>query len=101
MKQLLGEENQIGTEEEERRGSDRKGEEEVDLNRDITVEEIKYAIDKIKNGKATGEDGIAAEFLENLPREWLEEITLIVNNIFKGGDMIKGWNVAIIYPIFT
>ncbi len=43
----------------------------------LNDEEIIEAIGKLKNGKATGQDGIAAEFLKARPPElvdWLIEI---------------------------
>lgn len=62
-------------------GEERKEGEEDELNRDISIEETLEAMRRMKNGKAVGEDGI-------------------VNEIFKGGDMIKGWDGARIFPIF-
>lgn len=52
---------------------DREEKEEGDLNRDVIVEEVQNALNKIKNKKAAGEEGIAAEIIKNLPREWLEK----------------------------
>lgn len=54
----------------------------------------------MKKGKAAEEEGIVVEFLKYLTGKWIEEIVGIMNEIFKGEDLIKGWEVARIYPIF-
>lgn len=45
---------------------------------------------RIKNEKTAGEDGIAVEFLKYIPEDWLKELAEIMNEIFKGGGLVKG-----------
>lgn len=54
----------------------------------------------MKNGKAAGEDGIALEFFKYMPKVWLEKMSMIINRIFRGEKLVKGWKIARIYPIF-
>lgn len=68
------------------------------MDREISLEEVERTLGAMKNGKAAGEDGIAVEFLKYLPRDWIK-LAWIINNIFLGKEMIKGWEVARIYPI--
>lgn len=70
------------------------------LNRDIETVEVKLALKKMKNKKAAGEDGLKVEFLKYLPNIWIKELTGILNGIWEKEDMIKGWEVARIYPIY-
>lgn len=78
-----------------------EGEEEGNeiLNREIGIDEVQRTLASMKNGKAAGEDGVPVEFLKYLPRVWVQEITEILNDIFKGGEFIEGWKVARIFPI--
>lgn len=39
------------------------------------------------------------EFIEYLPGIWMKEVTEIINEVFKGDKLIKGWEVARIFPI--
>lgn len=58
------------------RGKEKEPEEKIgeeteegieELHREITVEEMVEALMEMKNGKAGGEDGVAIEFIKNLP----------------------------------
>lgn len=70
------------------------------LNSDITYTEVSRALGKMRSNKAAGEDGITAEFVKGLPVVWINELAGITNEIFKKGELIKGWEVARIYPIY-
>lgn len=70
-----------------------------ELDRKISVEEVELALGKMKNGKAEGEDGVAVEFLKNLPRTWLEEVVEVMNEMMEGEEFIEGWKTARIFPI--
>lgn len=82
-------------------GGQEEGEEEGNevMNREIGIDEVQRALASMKNRKAAGEDGVPVEFLKYLPREWVQEIAEILNEIFKGGEFIEGWKVARIFPI--
>lgn len=56
-------------------------------------------MNRMKNNKAAGEDGLTAEFLKYLPRIWTGELVKILNEVFDKGELLKGWEVARIYPI--
>lgn len=109
FKKLLGGEDEKGGEEkngggtsrgEEERGREDEGEDgEEEMDREITLIEIGKALGRMKNGKAAGEDGIVIEFLKYSPMNWKSEIAEILNGIFNGEKMIKGWETARIFPI--
>ena len=54
---------------------------------------------KMKNNKAAGEDGVVIEFMKALPREELKELTEILNEFWKNGEIETGWEVGRIFPI--
>ena len=59
------------------------------LDREITIEEIKFAINKAKKNKAPGEDRITYEFFKNSTDEFLSILTSVHNIAFeKGGRKI-------------
>lgn len=70
-----------------------------EMEKDIELEEVKKVLRGMKNGKAAGEDGVPIEFLKYLPETWLREVSEILNEIYKGKDMVEGWKVARIFPI--
>lgn len=65
----------------------------------LTMEEIKSHIHKLKNNKASGEDGIVAEFLKNLGPKSLEELTQIVQEIWQTEIIPEDWKTALIHPL--
>lgn len=69
------------------------------LDGDISFAEFCGALKSLKNGKAAGEDGIAAEFLKHLPESWKKELWGVVQKGWETGTMREGWNVARIFPI--
>ncbi|CAG5109335.1 Similar to LINE-1 reverse transcriptase homolog (Nycticebus coucang) [Cotesia congregata] len=58
------------------------------------------AVKRLGNRKASGEDGIAAEFMKNLPRDVLEEIREIINKMWEESKFQEGWEKARIIPIY-
>ena len=68
-----------GKSEEDRQ--ENEGEEENELNREIGLAEVERVLKKLKKNNTAGEDGIPGEFLKNLTREWIEEITEILNEL--------------------
>ena len=69
------------------------------LNSPITAEEIKQAIQKLKCKKATGVDGISAEFHKYGCNELLPESELLFNTILTNGEYSSIWDTGIIHPV--
>lgn len=69
------------------------------LNDPLKSEEIELAIRNMKAGKAAGEDGIAAEFLKNLPECGHKELIELIKEIWEKGKIIEEWTTATIFPI--
>ena len=70
---------------------DRKEKEEIEeLNGPPILEtEVKYAIEKLKNGKSPGIDGIRGEELKALDENGINIITEICNEMYESGTMPK------------
>ena len=71
---------------------------ESSLNEAFTMSELKKAIKQSKNKTAPGADTITYEMIKNLPRECLEILLVLYNEIWHSGDLPKEWNHAIILP---
>ena len=69
------------------------------LNTAITEEEVKYAIKKLKCGKASGLDGVNAEMLKLCGEEVILFLTSLFNVIFEEGTYPQEWAKAIIIPL--
>ena len=72
----------------------------IDLDADITEEEIRYAIDKLKTGKAPGVDQIPPEFYKCIRDNILGYLKSLYNTIFNKAKFPTAWATAIIVPIF-
>ena len=70
------------------------------LDEDIGAEELIKAVRRIRNKKAPGEDGITAKFIKGLPTEKWAEFRKVLNTIWEKGEMVKGWEISRIFPIF-
>lgn len=68
---------------------------------DFDVLDMYKGINKLKNGKAEGEDGIKGEFIKQIDVRNIVKITKMVNNL-RGVDerLPEGWKKALILPIF-
>ena len=67
-----------------------------------TVEEVKSAISKLKNGKATGTDGLAAELLKyNDCVELPHFITHLLVDVWNGGDVPSSWKHSRVRCLFN
>ena len=62
------------------------------LNASFNFQEVKTALNSMKNGKARGWDNIPNEALKNLPDNMLVKITELFNKIKTSGVMPNGWN---------
>ena len=65
----------------------------------ITSAEVKHAIKKLKNNKATGTDLIAAEMLKALDDGPIEKLTQLCNAIYNTGYWPKYLKESICIPI--
>ena len=65
----------------------------------ITSAEVKHAIKKLKNNKATGTDLIAAEMLKALDDGPIEKLTQLCNEIYNTGYWPKDLKESIFIPI--
>ncbi|KAK6762063.1 hypothetical protein RB195_022963 [Necator americanus] len=64
-----------------------------------TDSEVLVCIQKIKNGKSTGNDGISAEMLKYLPPSGIREMTKIIRSIWIDERILDSWRHAIITPL--
>ncbi|KAK6755500.1 hypothetical protein RB195_014083 [Necator americanus] len=64
-----------------------------------TVSEVQICIQKMKNGKSGGDDGISAEMLKYLPPSGIREMTKIIRSIWIDGRIPDSWGHAIIIPL--
>ena len=86
-----GEESEIGTR--------REVEESEEVADEITEEEVRRAIWKLKSGKASGVCGIQGELLKaggEVSVKWLQEI---YNMVWRTGVVPRDWRRAVIVPI--
>lgn len=58
---------------------------------EILENEVKSAIQQLKDGKATGPDNIEAEFLKLLGKEGITLTTQVFNNIYNSGNIPHEW----------
>ena len=69
------------------------------LNAPIHTEEITFAIKKLKNKKAIGSDGLAAEFYKNSDGHLDKPLSALFNYILNSGNYPVAWSTGIINPI--
>jgi hypothetical protein len=65
---------------------------------EILKEEVIYAIRKLREGKASGYDGISAEMLKALEDKGISTLLNICNKIWKTGEWPKDWLKSIFIP---
>ena len=65
-----------------------------------TIDEVKKAIDSLKNGKAPGPDGIPGEVYKCLDEEALQRLLEIFDICWQAGGVPKQWLHAIISTIY-
>jgi hypothetical protein len=75
-----------------------------DLNRQfvcrIQESEVKYALKRLKGGKAMGPDGIPIEVWRSLGDVVIVWLTKLFNLIFRSNKMPDEWRQSILVPIF-
>jgi hypothetical protein len=62
-----------------------------ELDKNLSLLEIKQALNKMKPNKSPGNDGISNEFLVNLPDNALIAIQKALNDVFNSGDIPESW----------
>ena len=67
------------------------------LDTDISTEEVHLAIDRMKDGKASGADGLCAELFKNLDAITLRTLTKLFNKVFQ---LAASWAQVLIIPIY-
>ena len=70
------------------------------LNRNIELEEISKAIDKLKVSKAPGKDGVISEFLKFCKPTFSTDLTLLFNYIIEQRQFPEHWAEGLRNPIF-
>ena len=56
---------------------------------DVDEEELNQVINRLKNGKAVGEDDIAGEYLKALTTVSREQLRIEINSVFMGGGLYQ------------
>ena len=74
--------------------------EDLELDYDITEEEVRHAVFHQKNGKSPGPDQIAAEIIKTSYEHISPLLISIYNNLFKNAIYPESWAVGYIVPIF-
>ena len=67
---------------------------------EVSVEDVRKAVKKIKNGKAPGVDGITSEMLKYGGESVIEWLTRVCNVCFMEGRVPKDWQRAVIVPFY-
>ena len=61
----------------------------IDLNKEITLDEVKKILKKLKKKKAVGVDRLSNEMTKNTPIHFIEIILQVFNKCLKTGDIPK------------
>ena len=72
---------------------------ELDYNDIITQKEVEIALKKLKNGKASGNDGISPEFFHNFSPTLVTFLCVLFNTIFNTGIYPSTWCQSLIFPL--
>ena len=73
---------------------------QLDVNMDpISEEEINKAIQRLKNGKAAGADGVSAELLKSGGQVVVEKLTNLCNEVWYKQTVPQDWKNGIIIPL--
>lgn len=67
---------------------------------EIKMEELKEAIQRLKNGKAPGNDKITTEMVKNMGEEGRQFLLEILNKIWEEEKIPSDWELGLIVPIF-
>ena len=67
---------------------------------EVSVEDVRKAVKKIKNGKAPGVHRNTSEMLKYGGESFIEWLTRVCNVCFMEGRVPKGWQRTAIVPFF-
>ena len=70
-----------------------------EIEKDLTIVELKQSVRALKNGKPLGSDGIRPQFLKHLPDVALNQVLTIANHSWRTYWVPQQWRSAIIIPI--
>ena len=70
------------------------------LTQDISRNEIKVAISRMKNGKSTGMDGIPVEVWNCLGEEGIDMLWDLMKGIYEQEKIPTEWRDSVIIPIY-
>ena len=70
-----------------------------ELNRDIQADEVKAAIDHLRNGKSPGPDNVIGELLKRAQSVGIPFLVKFFNYLFSQGQFPKQWTKALLVPI--
>ena len=70
------------------------------LNADITEVEVNKCIENLKNGKASGIDGILNEFIKHSRQKLIRVYTRLFNKVLEQGVVPDSWTIGLIVPIY-
>ena len=70
------------------------------INKNFSVEEIKCAVDYLKNNKSAGSDYIPAEFIKHCKNELVDDITTIFNYIIEKREFPTEWAEGVRSAVF-
>jgi hypothetical protein len=66
---------------------------------DVTFEEVKFEISRLRVRKASGHDGIASLVIKNFPTAALQLLVDIFNACLRSGFFPSAWKIGKIFPI--
>ena len=59
--------------------------------RNVDEEELQMTLNRLRNGKAVGEDDVAGEYLKALKAVGREQLGMEINSVFNGGEIPISW----------
>lgn len=74
--------------------------ENLQINKPFTVDEVTKVFKSLKNNKACGDDMILNEFLKHSPEECYILLTKYFNLILDTGNVPSDWCIGLIQPVF-
>ena len=67
---------------------------------EVSREEVKRALMKMKRGKAVGPDGIPVEVWTTLGEMGLDFLVRLFNYLLNGKEMLKEWRRSVLVPVY-
>ena len=70
------------------------------MNVNMTQEEVEKAIAKLKNGKASGVDGVIGEIVKYGGEDMVRALVMLFQEVWRREKIPKEWMKGVIFPIF-